>query len=79
MRELEVELGSLLLIMFLPQLWLYTVGVVGTAVLHAYHRFAAPALAPLLSSMVVTATYLVYGILRGRTPTGSRRSPQPAS
>jgi putative peptidoglycan lipid II flippase len=64
-RALEVELGSLLLIMFLPQLWFYAVGVVLTAVLHAFHRFAAPALAPLLSSVVVTATYLLYGFVEG--------------
>lgn len=64
-RALEVELGSLLLIMFLPQLWLYVIGVVLTAVLHAYHRFATPALAPLLSSVVVTGAYLLYGFVEG--------------
>ena len=64
-RSLEVDLGSFLLILFLPQLWLYVVGVVLTGVLHAYHRFAMPALAPLLSSVVVTASYLLYGFVEG--------------
>jgi putative peptidoglycan lipid II flippase len=64
-RSMEIELGSLLLIMFLPQVWLYTIGVVSTAVLHAFQRFTAPALAPLLSSIVVSVTYLVYGFVEG--------------
>ncbi|HEX2052168.1 MAG TPA: lipid II flippase MurJ, partial [Actinomycetota bacterium] len=64
-RAQEVELGAFLLVMFLPQLWLYVVGVVLTGVLHAYHRFAMPALAPMLSSIVVTASYLLYGFLEG--------------
>ncbi|MEX0789942.1 MAG: lipid II flippase MurJ [Actinomycetota bacterium] len=54
-----------LLILFLPQLWLYVIGVVLTGVLHAHHRFAMPALAPLLSSLVVTASYLLYGYIEG--------------
>jgi putative peptidoglycan lipid II flippase len=64
-RAMEQRLAAFLLLMFLPQIWLYVVGVVMTAVLHAYHRFTAPALAPLLSSVVVTATYLVYGLIEG--------------
>lgn len=64
-REREVAVGSALLIMFLPQLWLYVIGVVLTGVLHSRHRFAAPALAPLLSSLVVTASYLLYGLVEG--------------
>lgn len=64
-RSQQVELGAFLLILFLPQLWLYVVGVVLTGVLHAHHRFAMPALAPLLSSVVVTASYLVYALIAG--------------
>lgn len=64
-RQQEMELGAFLLTLFLPQLWLYVIGVVLTAVLHAYHRFAFPALAPLLSSVVVTASYLLYGWVEG--------------
>ncbi len=64
-RTQEIELGAFLLVLFLPQLWLYVVGVVLTGLLHAYHRFVMPALAPLLSSVVVTASYLLYGFLEG--------------
>lgn len=64
-RAKEIELGSFLLILFLPQLWLYVFGVVLTGVLHAHHRFVMPAIAPLLSSVVVTASYLLYGFIEG--------------
>jgi len=64
-RSQQVELGAFLLVLFLPQLWLYVIGVVLTGVLHAHHRFAMPALAPLLSSVVVTASYLLYGVVEG--------------
>ncbi len=64
-RTREIELGAFLLILFLPQLWFYVFGVVLTGVLHAHHRFAMPALAPLLSSVVVTASYLLYGFIEG--------------
>ncbi|MGH2770933.1 MAG: lipid II flippase MurJ, partial [Actinomycetota bacterium] len=61
----ERELGELLLLFFLPQIWLYGLGTVLTGVLHAHHRFAGPALAPLLSSVVVTASYLLYALVEG--------------
>lgn len=64
-RASQIELGAFLLILFLPQLWLYVLGVVLTGVLHGYHRFAMPALAPLLSSVAVTASYLLYRLIEG--------------
>lgn len=64
-RSAERELGEFLLLFFLPQVWLYGVGVVLTGALHAHHRFAGPALAPLISSVVVTASYLVYAWVEG--------------
>src|SRR5665811_86333 len=41
----------------------YGVGIVLAGVLQAHRRFLAAALAPLLSSVVVIATYLLYGAL----------------
>ncbi|HEX2186230.1 MAG TPA: lipid II flippase MurJ, partial [Chloroflexota bacterium] len=38
-RSQEVELGSFLLVFFLPQVLLYAVGAVSTAVLHGARRF----------------------------------------
>lgn len=54
------EAGALMLVVFAPQIALYGLGVVLTGVLQAHRRFLAAALAPLLSSLVVIATYLVF-------------------
>ena len=60
-----VETGSRMLVVFMPQVVLYGVGVVLAGVLQAHRRFLGPALAPLLSSVVVITAYLLYA-LRGR-------------
>jgi putative peptidoglycan lipid II flippase len=49
-----------MLAVFAPQVVLYGVAVVLYGVLQAHRRFAAPALAPLLSSLVVITAYLVF-------------------
>lgn len=53
--------AALMLLIFAPQIALYGVGVVLTGVLQAHRRFVAAAVAPLLSSLVVIGTYLIYG------------------
>jgi putative peptidoglycan lipid II flippase len=55
-----VEAGSRMLVVFMPQVLLYGVGIVLAGVLQAHQRFLAPALAPLLSSLVVISAYLLY-------------------
>lgn len=55
-----VEVGSRMLVVFMPQVVLYGVGIVLAGILQAQRRFLGPALAPLLSSLVVIAAYLVY-------------------
>jgi putative peptidoglycan lipid II flippase len=55
-----VSSGARMLLVFLPQIVLYGVGIVLVGTLQAHRRFAGPALAPLLSSLVVIATYLVF-------------------
>jgi len=57
------ELVGRFLILFLPQLPLYGVAVVLSAALQADRRFLAPAIAPLLSSLVMVGTYLAFGRL----------------
>ena len=52
--------GARLLVVFMPQVVLYGVGIVLAGVLQAHRRFLGPALAPLLSSLVVVAVYLLY-------------------
>ncbi len=55
-RDAQARLGAFLLIFFLPQILLYAVGAVSTAVLHADKRFTAAAAAPVANSVVVIAT-----------------------
>jgi putative peptidoglycan lipid II flippase len=55
-----VSTGSRMLLVFLPQIVLYGVGIVLAGALQAHRRFAGPALAPLLSSLVVIAAYLTF-------------------
>jgi putative peptidoglycan lipid II flippase len=50
-------------VLFLPQIPLYGVAVVLSAALQADRRFLGPAIAPLLSSLVMVATYLAFGAL----------------
>jgi putative peptidoglycan lipid II flippase len=56
----EVALGAELLVVFAVQVPLYGVAIVLAGVLQAHQRFVGAALAPLLSSIVVIATYLTY-------------------
>lgn len=57
------ELVARMLWWFAPQIPLYGIGVVAAGALQARRRFTGPALAPLLSSLVVIAAYLTYGAL----------------
>ena len=60
-----VSSGTRMLIVFAPQVLLYGLAVVLYGILQARRRFAAPALAPLLSSLVVVGAYAVFGVLGG--------------
>ncbi|HET7476850.1 MAG TPA: lipid II flippase MurJ [Dermatophilaceae bacterium] len=59
------ELAASMLVVFAPQVVLYGMGIVLAGVLQAHRRFLAAAVAPLLSSLVVIATYLLYAALPG--------------
>jgi len=52
--------GSRMLAVFAPQIALYGLAVVGYGILQAHRRFAAPALAPVLSSIVVASAYFLF-------------------
>lgn len=64
-RQRAIELGSQFLLLFLPQVVLYLVNAVATALLNARDKFLLPAAAPLLNNLVVIATYLVFASMRG--------------
>ncbi|HEY7173333.1 MAG TPA: lipid II flippase MurJ [Micromonosporaceae bacterium] len=61
-RATTIDVGTRMLEIFAPQIPLYGIGIVLSGLLQAHRRFAWPVLAPLLSSAVVIATYVVYGV-----------------
>lgn len=61
-----VAAGTTMLRIFAPQIVLYGLGVVLTGVLQAHRKFGGPALAPLLSSLVVIAAYVAFAVVAGR-------------
>lgn len=67
----QVAVGRYFLVVFAPQIVLYGVGVVLTGVLQAQRKFFFPAFAPLLSSVVVIVSYLVFAA----TARGLQESP----
>ncbi len=64
-----VAVSSRMLAVFAPQILLYGLAVVLYGILQAHRRFTAPALAPVLSSLVVIAAYLAYVPLHPGHPT----------
>ena len=67
-----VQFQTSMLRVFAPQVVLYGIGVVLTGILQAHRRFGGPAVAPLLSSLVVIFAYLTYGVMAPRgTDVGS--------
>jgi putative peptidoglycan lipid II flippase len=63
--DAEVALAGRFLVLFAPQVVLYGIGVVLAGVLQAHRRFAGPAIAPLLSSLVVAGAYLLFAGIGG--------------
>ena len=57
--------GARMLIVFAPQVLLYGLAVVLYGILQSHRRFGAPALAPLLSSLVVIGAYAAFGAVGG--------------
>ncbi len=61
----SLQLGARMLIVFAPQVVFYGIGVILGGTLQSAERFTWPALAPLLSSLVVIGAYLLYRALAG--------------
>ena len=61
-RAAMVTLGARMLVVFAPQILLYGLAVVLYGILQSHRRFAAPALAPVLSSLVVIGAYFWFGV-----------------
>lgn len=58
-----VGAGAPMLMVFLPQIVLYGVAVVLGGVLQAHRRFVPAAVMPLVNSLLVMATYVVFAVL----------------
>jgi len=62
------EVATALLRLFMPQMLLYGLTAMATAVLNARRRFAAPAFAPVINNLIVTAMLLALPRVAGGTP-----------
>jgi putative peptidoglycan lipid II flippase len=77
-RAVMAGVGARMLIVFAPQVLLYGLAVVLYGILQSYRRFGAPALAPLLSSLVVIGAYAAFGAIGGAYVFGNRLHELPA-
>ena len=75
----STDLMASMLVVFAPQIALYGVGIVLAGVLQAHRRFLAAAAAPLFSSVVVMATYLLYAAMAQGRGNDLTRLPSQAS
>ncbi|HEY2507297.1 MAG TPA: lipid II flippase MurJ [Streptosporangiaceae bacterium] len=72
-RTALVHVTGTMLAVFAPQILLYGLAVVLYGILQSHRRFAAPAVAPVISSLVVIAAYLTFAPLgRGAVNSLSR-------
>jgi peptidoglycan biosynthesis protein MviN/MurJ (putative lipid II flippase) len=71
-RTVMAGVGARMLIVFAPQVLLYGLAVVVYGILQSYRRFYGPALAPLLSSLVVIGAYAAFGAIGGAYVFGNR-------
>lgn len=63
--QIQREVGSFFLRIFMPQMVFYAAGMVLTGLLHAHRRFGAPMFAPLLNNVIVIATFLIFRAVHG--------------
>ena len=54
----QQEVATDLLRMFMPQMFLYGITAIATALLNAHRRYAAPAVTPVFNNLLVTAIFL---------------------
>jgi putative peptidoglycan lipid II flippase len=64
----QQELATFLLRFFIPQVVLYAIGAVTTAVLNARGRLAVTAAAPIGNSIVIVVSMVVFAIVAGPDP-----------
>jgi putative peptidoglycan lipid II flippase len=77
-RVAIVAVSTRMLAVFAPQILLYGLAVVLYGILQAHRRFTAPALAPVLSSLVVVGAYVAFVPLGGAYQSRLSDLPLPA-
>ena len=77
-RASMVAIGARMLVVFAPQILLYGLAVVLYGILQAHRRFVAPALAPVVSSLVVIGAYFWFGVVGDGYQDMTRPVPAPA-
>ncbi|HUF32951.1 MAG TPA: murein biosynthesis integral membrane protein MurJ [Acidimicrobiales bacterium] len=65
----QQQVATSMLRLFMPQMLFYGLTAMATAVLNARRSFAAPAFAPALNNIVVSAVLISLPVLAGGTPT----------
>jgi len=64
----QQALTQFLLVFFIPQVVLYGVGAIATAVLHARRSFVVPAMAPIGNTIVLVAFLVAFRVSAGPDP-----------
>jgi len=64
-EQQQVELSTFLLRFMIPQVLLYAIGTIATAVLYAQRRFVITAVAPIANTVVIVIVMLVFRAMHG--------------
>jgi putative peptidoglycan lipid II flippase len=72
----QVALSAFFLRFFVPQVMLYAVGTVATAVLFAKRRFVIVAVAPIANAVVLVASMVIFSVMHGSDPSLDLTNPE---
>src|SRR4051812_12801283 len=72
----QIALSAFFLRFFIPQVLLYAVGTVATAVLFAKRRFVIVAIAPIANAVVLVASMAIFYLMHGPDPTLDLTTPE---
>jgi putative peptidoglycan lipid II flippase len=67
-EQQQIALSTFLLRFFIPQVLLYVLGTVATAVLYAKRRFVVTAVAPIANTVLVVGSLVVFRLMAGPDP-----------
>ena len=67
-EDQQIALSTFLLRFFVPQVLLYVLGTVATAILYAKRSFVIPAMAPIANTVMVVSALIVFRVVAGPDP-----------